>query len=180
MTLEHFLKSIEARALKMARLATRNDDDALDLVQDAMIKLVSRYGQRQPEEWRPLFLKILENGILDWHRKEKIKRSIFFWRTDAPGDAESETDEVDPIDSAPEADSDPYQRLESDQMERQLLACIARLPVQQQQCFLLRCWEGLSVQDTARIMGLNEGSVKTHYSRALEKLHTVRQEQNHE
>lgn len=178
MTLEHFLKNIETRALKMARLATRNDDDALDLVQDAMIKLASSYGHRDNTEWRPLFLKILENGILDWHRKEKLKRAVFFWRNDEADETDNATDELE-LAAGPDA-NDPLRQMEADQMQQHLLDCIARLPIRQQQCFLLRCWEGLSVQDTARIMGLNEGSVKTHYSRALEKLHTVRQEQNHE
>lgn len=174
MTLDHFLKSIEARALNMARLATRNDDDALDLVQDAMIKLASSYGQRQPEEWRPLFLKILENGILDWHRKEKLKRALFFWRHEETDDTDQGVDEFELV--ADPDGHDPLHQMEAEQTQQQLLACIADLPIRQQQCFLLRCWEGLSVQDTARIMGLNEGSVKTHYSRALDKLHAIRQE----
>ncbi len=167
MTLNQFLQSIEARAFRMALLATHNEAEALDLVQDAMLKLVKHYSEHSAEEWRALFLKILENRILDWHRKEKLKRALFFWR------AHEDEPEVEPV---LEHES-PAEHLQEKQTEAQILKAIAALPLQQQQCFLLRCWEGLSVKETAQIMALDEGSVKTHYSRALKALQKVYQDE---
>ncbi|MDX1450963.1 MAG: RNA polymerase sigma factor [Oleiphilaceae bacterium] len=166
--IERFLQSIEGRAFRMAQLATRNEADALDLVQEAMIKLVRHYAEKPAAEWRALFLKILENGILDWHRKEKLKRRIFFWRQDDRDAPESEHNEQTPqeLDVA----ADPADALWSEQMGEHLLQCIEALPLQQQQCFLLRSWEGLSVNETAEVMGIHPNSVKTHYFRANEKL----------
>ena len=174
--LDRFLKDIEKRAFRMAQLATRSEADALDLVQDAMLKLVTKYGQKEAQEWRPLFFKILEHRILDWHRKEQLTKKLFFWRKTANSEGEvmgnepnfSQTEQV-------EHHFDPVELLSSEQMGQRFLACIEQLPIQQQQCFLLRCWEGLSVEDTASAMGINENSVKSHYFRAIEKLKRVQQ-----
>ncbi len=166
--IEYFLKEIEQRAFRIAMLATRSEADALDLVQEAMIKLVNKYSDRKEAEWKPLFLKILENGILDWHRKEKVRRALFFWKNDDnSGDAETEG-----IDE----NTDPLAQLDSQQQGESMLKEIESLPLKQQQCFLLRAWEGMSVKETAEIMGVNEGSVKTHYFRAMEKLRSMRSE----
>ncbi len=163
--IERFLQSIEGRALRMAQLATRNEADALDLVQDAMIKLVNRYAANAPEEWRGLFLKILENGILDWHRKESLKRRLFFWRHEQDDENETTSEH-----SYAHQMAGPAEELWRDQLGERLLAVIEHLPVKQQQCYLLRSWEGLSVSETAEVMGINQNSVKTHFFRAMEKL----------
>lgn len=149
----------------MATMATRNEADAMDLVQDAMIRLVSRYADQHSDEWRGLFLKILENGILDWHRKETLKRRLFFWRQDeqAQEDAQPGTEQV-------QCAAGPAEELWRDQIGEHLLTTIEKLPVKQQQCYLLRSWEGLSVSETAEVMGIHQNSVKTHYFRAMEKL----------
>ncbi len=169
--LDRFLTNIEKRAFRMAQLATRSEADALDIVQDAMLKLVTKYGQRDAQEWRPLFFKILENRILDWHRKEQLRNKLFFWRK---SDIETEDEASNQVGSL-DHHFDPADQLSSEQMGQQFLTCIETLPVKQQQCFLLRCWEGLSIEETARTMGINQNSVKSHYFRALEKLRRVHQ-----
>jgi len=143
----------------------------LDIVQEAMVKLVTKYSDRDANEWRPLFFKILENRIMDWHRKERLKSKLFFWR--------HADDSIDELEAGPEEHEDyqfdPADQLLSEQLGQQFLNCIEALPVKQQQCFLLRCWEGLSVSETARIMGINDNSVKSHYFRANEKLKQLKQ-----
>jgi len=169
--MERFLKDIEKRAFRMAQLATKSEADALDIVQEAMLKLVTKYGHTDAQEWKPLFLKILENRILDWHRKEQLKSKLFFWRK-----PDSQMDK--PVPEQAEAEDhqfDPAGQLLSEQMGQQFLACIEALPIKQQQCFLLRCWEGLSISETASVMGINHNSVKSHYFRANEKLRQLQQ-----
>lgn len=162
--LDAFLSSVEAKAFRMAQFATHSEADALDIVQDAMIKLCERYADK-PDDWKPLFFKILENKILDWHRKQQIQRKLFFWRKNVEDDEEqSELPER-------EDDSDnPELGLIGEQTGEKLLNAIAELPIKQQQCFLLRSWEQFSIKETASAMGINENSVKTHYLRACQKL----------
>jgi len=161
-----FLQQIEKRAFRMAQLATHCEADALDIVQEAMIKLVSNYSHRAPEEWRPLFYKILENRILDWHRKKKVMNKLFFWRKQ-----DQDTNEIEETTrEALDYQFNPESQLVSEQLGEHLLESIEQLPVKQQQCFVLRSWEGLSTKETAEVMKINENSVKTHYSRAISKL----------
>lgn len=166
--LELFLIDIEKRAFRIAQLAVRNDADALDIVQDAMIKLSCNYADRAAIEWKPLFYKILENRILDWHRREKTRHKWFWWKS-----SNDEADDSNDITEMADAGLDPMQQLQQAQLGSDLLNVIEQLPVKQQQCFLLRCWEGMSVKETALAMDVNEGSVKTHYFRAVQKLQTV-------
>src|SRR6186713_2937310 len=167
--LEQFLAGVEKRAFKIAQLSLRNDDDALDAVQDAMMKLVQSYGSRGSEEWRPLFYRILANGIRDMQRRRTVRGRIMAWWP--ARDAEDDED-FDPIAQAPSAEPTPARRLEIDEAIGALEAAIAALPPRQQQAFLLRNFEGLDVSETASAMGCSEGSVKTHYFRALENLRT--------
>ena len=164
--LDAFLKGTEKRAFRIAQLATHNEADALDIVQETMIKLVTHYSERSAKEWRPLFFKILENRILDWHRKQTVMKKLFFWRKDKSDENEqsSLSEEIE------DHQFDPLSQLLSEQLGEHLLACIEALPMKQQQCFLLRSWEGLSIKETAEVMRINENSVKTHYSRAMQKL----------
>jgi len=165
--LEQFLSSVEKRAFKIAQLGLRNDDDALDAVQDAMMKLVQSYASRRSEEWRPLFYRILANRILDMQRRRTVRGRIMAW---LPA-RDAEDDEVfDPVAQAPSTEPTPARRLELDEAIGALEAAIAALPPRQQQAFLLRNFEGLDVSETAGAMGCSEGSVKTHYFRALETL----------
>ena len=165
--LEQFLSSVEKRAFKIAQLGLRNDDDALDAVQDAMMKLVQSYASRSSEEWRPLFYRILANRILDMQRRRTVRGRIMAWLP--ARDAEDDED-FDPVAQAPSAEPTPARRLELDEAIGALEAAIAALPPRQQQAFLLRNFEGLDVSETAGAMGCSEGSVKTHYFRALETL----------
>lgn len=165
--LELFLSDIEKRAFRIAQLAVRNEADALDIVQDAMIKLSCRYGSNPEAEWKPLFYKILENRILDHHRKENTRRKWFFWKTT------DDDEEVAVNAEAADEGQDPLQQLQRVELSDGLLREVEQLPVKQQQCFLLRCWEGMSVKETALAMQITEGSVKTHYFRAIQKLQTV-------
>jgi RNA polymerase sigma-70 factor (ECF subfamily) len=163
--LEQFLSSVEKRAFKIAQLGLRNDDDALDAVQDAMMKLVQSYASRSAEEWPPLFYRILTNGIRDMQRRRTVRGRIMAWLPVRPDE-----DDVDSIAEAPSPDAGPARRLELDEAIGVLETAIAGLPRRQQQAFLLRNFEGLDVSETASAMGCSEGSVKTHYFRALETL----------
>jgi RNA polymerase sigma-70 factor (ECF subfamily) len=167
--LDGFLAGVERRAFQMARLATRDPDEALDLVQDAMMALVRHYGRRAPEEWAPLFHRILQNRIRDWTRRRALRARFRVWlgrpREDAdPGGA-------DPIDLLSDpAGASPAELAERSDAGRELEAALGALPLRQRQAFLLRAWEGLDVAETARAMGCSQGSVKTHYFRAIQTL----------
>ncbi len=164
--LDQFLTGVEKRAFKIAQLALRNDDDALDAVQDAMMKLVQSYASRPESEWRPLFYRILSNRIRDMQRRRTVRGRIMSWLPLRDADDE----EIDPIAAAPSPEATPAQRLELDEAIGVLEQALAELPARQQEAFLLRNFEGLDVSETANAMGCSEGSVKTHYFRALATL----------
>jgi RNA polymerase sigma-70 factor (ECF subfamily) len=165
--LEQFLVSIEKRAFKIAQLGLRNDDDALDAVQDAMMKLVQSYASRPADEWAPLFHRILANRIRDMQRRRTVRGRIMAW---LPLRDSEDDEDYDPIAAAPSLEAGPARRLELDEAIGVLETAVADLPPRQQQAFLLRNLEGLDVSETASAMGCSEGSVKTHYFRALEAL----------
>ncbi|MEO8063408.1 MAG: RNA polymerase sigma factor [Pseudomonadota bacterium] len=165
--LDQFLAGVEKRAFKIAQLGLRNDDDALDAVQDSMMKLVQSYGSRSVEELRPLFYRILANRIRDMQRRRTVRGRIMAW---LPARESDDDEEYDPIAAAPSHDAGPAKRLELDEAIGVLEAAVTELPPRQQQAFLLRNFEGLDVAATASAMGCSEGSVKTHYFRALASL----------
>ncbi|MCC6172241.1 MAG: RNA polymerase sigma factor [Gammaproteobacteria bacterium] len=167
--LDAFLTSIERKAFKIARLALRHDDDALDAVQDAMLALVTTYARRPSEEWKPLFYRILENKIRDLQRRRTVRGRIMAWLPVAAS-ADDDDELWDPLAQAASAEPPPTLRLELDQAIGALEQAIAALPSRQRQAFLLRNFEGLDVAATATAMGCSEGSVKTHYFRALQAL----------
>lgn len=168
--LDQFLSSVQKRAFQMARIATGCEQDALDIVQDAMISLVKNYSDKSATEWQGLFYKILHNRIYDYHRRSSVKHKIFGWLGFNKTDDEDEN-EADPMQQAEDQHSVvPEMRLQLDQATEQVVQAVAKLPLRQQQAFLLRLWEGLSVAETAAAMSVSEGSVKTHYSRALATL----------
>lgn len=166
--MDRFLASVERRAFVTARLAVGNDDDALDIVQDAMLKLAEKYGGRAYGEWGPLFHRILQSRIRDFYRRAKIRNRFRTWF----GFSENEPHGVaDPINQAQdpmarEPETELATREDLDLLEQ----AIADLPERQQQAFILRTWDGLDVAQTAKAMGCTTGSVKTHYSRALHSL----------
>ncbi len=159
-----FLADVEARAYKMAYFAVNDREDALDVVQEAMMKLVKRYAERSPEEWPPLFYRILQNQIQDHYRRAKVRSVIRGWFGGSEEDERSEEAMV----QAP--GPGPLQQNLNHQSMRRLDEVIKKLPLRQQQVFLLRAWEGLGVKETAAAMGCSDGSVKTHYSRAIGRL----------
>jgi RNA polymerase sigma-70 factor (ECF subfamily) len=163
--IDAFLGEVERRALVMAEMATRSRDDALDLVQDAMLAFVRRYADRPQREWAPLFHRILQNRIRDWARRRKVRSRWMSWlQSDDDNDA-------DPIQQLDDPAARPIeQRLDQNRAGEQLCDAVAALPLRQQQAFMLRIWEGLDVASTARAMGCSDGSVKTHLSRALKSL----------
>lgn len=168
-TLEQFLAQTEQRAFRIVRYAVGHDEDALDIVQDAMFKLVRRYTNRPSAEWAPLFHRILQNGIRDYYRRQATRSRWFSWldhfRSDHEDEGESLVDRY-----VDETSLDGEKQLEVDQSMSAVDAAVRSLPPRQQQVFLLRCWEGLSTKETAEAMGCSEGSVKTHYFRALNTL----------
>ena len=165
--LNQFLASVELKAFKIAHAALRHEDDALDAVQDAMLQLARAYSGRPAEEWKPLFYRILENRIRDMQRRRTVRGRVISW---LPFRGEEEDDEPDPIAQAPSTDPQPARKLELAETMEALEKAIQGLPRRQQQVFMLRTLEGLDVAQTASAMGCSEGSVKTHYFRALQAL----------
>lgn len=164
--LEQFLKQVEKRAYRMAYIATSNVDDALDIVQDAMMVLATKYAGRSEEEWPPLFYRILQNKIRDFYRRQKVRNIFHNWFS-----SDDEDIIEDPIQTiADDKVHDPVRKISSEKEVLDLEQALQTLPVRQQQTFLLRAWEGLDVKQTAQAMGITTGSVKTHYSRALQAL----------
>lgn len=165
--LDQFLLKHEQRAYRMALIATANHDDALDIVQDAMIKLVRGYANRDPAQWPALFTRIVQNTLTDWHRRNKIRKR---WRQWFQRN-EDEVAQEDPLEQVPQGGAhQPDEKLGHTEAIKQLDAALHALPLRQQQVFLLRQWEGLDVAQTAAAMNISQGSVKTHYSRALQRL----------
>jgi len=171
--LSAFLASVERRAFKQAQFAVRDADGALDIVQDAMLKLAENYGDRPAAELPLLFTRILQNTIHDYFRRQKV-RSTWITLFSALG-GRGEEEDSDPLETLEAlAGSDGAESAE-DKVERsQVIAIIeeeiSRLPARQREAFLMRYWEELDVAETAAAMGCSEGSVKTHCSRATHAL----------
>ncbi len=166
-SMDQFLAEVEKRAYRMAVISVRNRDDALDIVQDAMIRLVRKYADRPGAEWRPLFYRILNNRILDHHRRQTIRNKMLAWFSRN----ENAEEYSDPLENAPgPATIEPHRRMAIDDAMGSLEEAVRELSARQQQAFLLRTLEGLDVATTAATMGCSQGSVKTHYSRAVHQL----------
>lgn len=170
--LSEFLAGAERRAYKQALFAVRDQDNALDIVQDAMFKLAESYGERPAHELAPLFTRIVQNAIHDFFRRQKV-RSTWFTLFSALSPADSE--EYDPLESLEAQPGSAAAESAADQVEREQVVAIieqeiARLPARQREAFLLRYWEDLDVAETAAAMNCSEGSVKTHCSRATQAL----------
>ncbi len=169
--LDKFLAEVERRAFRIAQVSLRDADDALDVVQDAMLKLARNYGSKPCAEWRPLFYRILENGIRDLQRRRAVRKRIMVWM---PGPKEDPDEEAqDPMDNVAAGGPDAPELLMQAEAMRRLEAALRDLPARQREAFMLRNFEGLDVAGTAAAMGCSEGSVKTHYSRAV---HTLREQ----
>ena len=166
--LNDFLAGVELRAFKIAQIALRHEADALDAVQDAMLHLARAYAARPAEEWKPLFYRILENRIRDVQRRRMVRGKVMAWLPFRRGEEDDEMPDL--VEQAASHDPGPVHMLQIDETMKKLEAAVQALPARQQQAFLLRCLEGMDVAETAAAMGCSEGSVKTHYFRALNTL----------
>lgn len=168
-TLNQFLADVEARAFRMARVATHDSDVALDIVQEAMMKLAEKYSHKPNEEWRPLFFSILSNRINDWHRQQQRRWRIFDrWFGHVGNDADKEAALLDEFPD--DRNAQPDQQLQSELSLQAIEFAVTTLSPRQQQAFMLRCWEGLSTDEASIAMNCSAGTVKTLYSRALQQL----------
>ena len=172
--LSAFLEGVERRAYKQAVFAVRDGETALDIVQDAMLRLAERYGDRPIAELPMLFHRIMQNAIRDYYRRQRV-RSLWTTLLSSLSPGRDDGEEHDPLETMASAEDSGLGESPATQLERhQVLEIIeqeiTRLPARQREAFVLRYWEELDVTETARVMGCSEGSVKTHCSRATHAL----------
>lgn len=169
--LDGFLAEVERRAFRQAAYAVRDDHQALDIVQDAMLKLAQSYGHRPASEFPMLFQRILQNAIRDFFRRQKVRN---LWTSLLSSFSSDEDDANDPLESLSPQDEDvsanPQKQLEQAETVAIIERALQNLPARQREAFVLRYWEDMDVAETAAIMGCSQGSVKTHCSRAVHTL----------
>lgn len=177
--LSDFLAQVERRAFKQTAYAVRDDHAALDIVQDAMMKLAEKYGHKPVEELPMLFQRILQNTMKDYWRRQKV-RNLWTTLLSSFGQRQDE-DEHDPLETlhVDQSDDDnaPQASLERSQTIAIIEQALERLPARQREAFILRYWEEMDVAETAALMGCSEGSVKTHCSRAVHTLAAILEKQ---
>lgn len=166
---------MERRAFKQCVFSVQDDEAALDIVQDSMMKLAEKYSTRPPEELPLLFQRILQNGIRDHYRRQKVRST---WTTALAALGLGGDDDADPLETLEVEDqanipASPAERLEQSQVMATIEEAVKGLPDRQREAFMLRYWEELDVSETAKVMGCSEGSVKTHCSRATHALAKV-------
>jgi RNA polymerase sigma-70 factor (ECF subfamily) len=171
--LSDFLKSVEKRAFKRTVFTVRDEDAALDIVQDAMIRLAEKYADRPAAEWPLVFQRILSNATMDWFRRRKVRNAVMQNMSDFDGHGED--GDFDLLEMLETASGSLGSESAADTVGReQILLLIEQevglLPGRQREAFLLRYWEEMDVAETASVMGCSEGSVKTHCSRAVHAL----------
>ena len=170
--LSDFLQSVERRAFKQTVYAVRDEHAALDIVQDAMMKLAEKYGSNPVAEFPMLFQRILQNTMRDFWRRQKVRN---LWTTllssFGGGEGEEDRDPLDTIDVEDNSD-EPSAQLERSQTIKLIESALKKLPGRQREAFVLRYWEEMDVAQTAQMMGCSQGSVKTHCSRAVHALAT--------
>jgi RNA polymerase sigma-70 factor (ECF subfamily) len=168
--LSSFLAQTERRAYKQAAYAIRDDHAALDIVQDAMMRLAEKYGDRPAAEFPMLFQRILQNAILDHFRRSKVRN---LWTTLLSSFTTHDDEDSDPLETlagASDGSDDPATQLDRRQTMKLIEEALRRLPSRQREAFVLRYWQDMDVAETAKVMGCSEGSVKTHCSRAVHAL----------
>jgi RNA polymerase sigma-70 factor (ECF subfamily) len=172
--LSDFLRSVERRAFKRSVYHVRDDEAALDIVQNSMMKLAEHYGDKPVDQLPMLFQRILSNCTLDWFRRQKTRNALFSNLADFDSRPEEHSD-FDLLETYLAVDVS--QRVESAedvarraQILRRIEAQIEKLPARQREAFLMRYWEDMDVAETAAAMGCSEGSVKTHCFRAVQAL----------
>ncbi len=171
--LSDFLRSAEKRAFKRTAYSVRDEDAALDIVQDAMIRLAESYADRPLAELPLIFGRILSNATMDWFRRQKVRQAVLQNFSEVlPGNHDSEPDlfeVLEAVDRRIDAPG-PAELLSREQTLALIEAEVAALPPRQREAFLLRYWEELDTAETALVMGCSEGSVKTHCFRAVHAL----------
>lgn len=156
--MDTFFREAEQKAYLMAITLTRDRQDALELVQESMLKLVQKYSHRESNEWGPLFYRILQNAIKDWFRKQKYRQvlqGLMPWQADSSGE---------------KVDLSAENQVLVDEKLAHIMDALRQLPLRQQQTFLMRAWQEFSTRETAFALSISENSVKTHYSRATHHL----------
>ena len=176
--LSDFLRVVERRAFKQTVYAVRDDHAALDIVQDAMLKLAEKYADKPAAEYPMLFQRILQNTMRDYWRRQKVRN---LWTTllssfGAGQDGEEDHDPLDTIDVEDEG-TNPAIQLERSQTMKIIEKALEKLPARQREAFVLRYWEDMDVAETAEMMGCSQGSVKTHCSRAVHTLASLLEKQ---
>lgn len=176
--LSDFLREVERRAFKQTVYAVRDEHVALDIVQDAMLKLAEKYADKPVAEYPMLFQRILQNTMKDFWRRQKVRN---LWTTllssfGAGQDGEDDHDPLDTIDVEDES-SNPQVQLERSQTMKIIEKALEKLPARQREAFILRYWEDMDVAETAEMMGCSQGSVKTHCSRALHTMAALLEKQ---
>lgn len=172
--LSDFLAQVERRAFKQTVYAVRDDHAALDIVQDAMLKLAEKYGSRPVGEYPMLFQRILQNTMRDYWRRQKTRN---LWTTlfSSFGASDEDDDERDPLEVLGSEDTSdtPDTQVERSQTIAIIESALQELPTRQREAFVLRYWEDMDVAETAAAMGCSQGSVKTHCSRAVRALAVI-------
>lgn len=174
--LSDFLKSVEKRAFKRSAYHVRDEDAALDIVQDSMIKLSVHYADKPASELPMLFQRILQNTTLDWFRRQKTHRAVFSNMSDfesAGDDGDFDLLETLELRDGSERTESAEKTVSRSQMLQEIDNAVQTLPARQREAFLMRYWEEMDVAETAAAMGCSEGSVKTHCSRAVQALSKV-------
>ena len=167
-----FLASVEKRAFKQSVFAVRNEETALDIVQDAMLKLAEKYSAKPAGELPMLFHRILQNTIRDYFRRQKVRSTwtSLFSAFGSQDDDDSDLLETLAIEDTSNIPASPAAQFEQAQLLEIIQEAVEGLPTRQRQAFMLRYWEEYDVNETALAMGCSEGSVKTHCSRAVRAL----------
>ena len=174
--IDNFLRKVQVRALRITMIHIRDLEESRDIVQDAMISLATKYANRPSIELPPLFYRILFNKIKDWHRKNTIRRKVISFFNFSGDDG----DEIDMIESFGNESLSPVKVKQSEELATIIQDGLEKLPDRQKEAFILRNFEGMSVKDTSIAMRCSEGSVKTHYFRAMKKLKSILDEYEEE
>lgn len=176
--LSDFLYGVERRAFKQTVYAVRDEHAALDIVQDAMLKLAEKYPDKPVAEYPMLFQRILQNTMRDFWRRQKV-RNLWTSLLSSFGSNHEDEEYRDPLDTIDVGDEsqDPASQLESSQTMQVIENALVKLPARQREAFVLRYWEDMSVAEAAEVMGCSQGSVKTHCSRALHTMATLLKQQ---
>jgi RNA polymerase sigma-70 factor, ECF subfamily len=170
-SLDAFFEDVEKRAYRMAVFTLKDEQTALDAVQDAMLKLVEKYSGRPSVEWPALFFTILNNRMIDIQRWGRLREAggklISLFRSHDNGDEdllETGLGSDRFIADRPEVES------RSRELHNTIHNAVTKLSDRQRQVFLLREWQGFNVRETSEILGCSEGSVKQHHFRAMQAL----------